>query len=788
MEIRFFRTVRAAAVCCGVVCMLSACVEQDTLSGPDRALIKRTVEEAIDWPAFMANQDPVWDRAPKRWENGPFLGNGLVGTLISVDPDGSHLKLWLCRSDVGKVDYPGHFRDPMRLQIGTINLHTAGAIDFERSTARLDLWNAEATGVLKTSKGEIEWRCFVPNGGTAIIFETECRGDEAIAWRSDFVEQGATNENADFSVFTVQDKVPHSRTTLAGGGYAVCWKRAPWKDGKERLVVSIGSSPVNRSLWSAEPAKMSAAEEALQSARALLHAEHDPDWWHEYYKRSFVSLPDRALESFYWIQIYKLACTARAGLPMMDNHGIWSVEPVFGFATWDLNVQITYRLHLAANRLEMGQPLVDFLKRSFNRDTMWSDEHGELRAGIKQQTFLRYRFFDPVYWEHKERLPADGPAKFLWGCHNVWLQYRFSQDPEILEPLRDMLVGGVNSILVTMEKDEAGRLNLPNGRSWESKEGRNATGILAVLKWSLEVLSEIEKKLGLSGQGKDWSAIRASVAPYPEDPEIGFLLAENEAPVAHRHWSHLLMIYPLYMLNWDEPADRARIRRSIDTWAELSAGLGDEIPRSGYAPVGAMCLYSSIGDASKTLRCIDKFLYSEHSYWGKTRPSIWANTMYREFGPVMETPLFFAASLQETFLQSWGGTIRVFPAVPAEWDDLVFHNMRAESGFLVSAKRENGKTRWIQITSLAGNPCRLQTDLPLDLERLPNGHYVLPIRKSETLLLSAEGLEERPTVAPVNDPAGQPNSFGLNERFLNPRPYFENYIPSDQKKEEEHAK
>jgi alpha-L-fucosidase 2 len=409
---------------------------------------------------------------------------------------------------------------------------------------------------------------------------------------------------------------------------------------------------------------------------------------------------------------------------------------------------------------------------------MWNQEHGELRAGIKQQTFLRYRFFDPVYWEHKETLPADGPGKFLWGCHNVWLQYQYSQDSEILSPLRDMLIGGVNSILATMEKDEAGRLNLPNGRSWESKEGRNATCILAILNWSLETLCLIEEKLDLTGTDKDWSAIRATIAAYPEDPEIGYLLAENEAPVSHRHWSHLLHIYPLHMVNWDQEENREKIRKSIDVWAELSAGLGEGPPRSGYAPIGAMTLYSSIGDSSRTLRCIEKLLCSEHSYWKKTRPSIWASTMYREFGPVLETPLFFATALQDTFLQSWGGTIRVFPAVPEEWSDLIFHNMRAEGGFLISAEREAGKTQWIQITSLSGKPCRLKTDMPLNFDRLPNGAYEIPITKGETLLLRAPGTSSKITVKPLVDKrqTGPANAFGLNERFLAPRPYFKHYF------------
>ena len=64
--------------------------------------------------------------------------------------------------------------------------------------------------------------------------------------------------------------------------------------------------------------------------------------------------------------------------------------------------------------------------------------------------------------------------------------------------------------------------------------------------------------------------------------------------------------------------------------------------------------------------------------------------MYVESGgrnPVLETPLSAAASIMELLLQSWGGKIRVFPAVPEDWNDASFDQLRAQGGFLVSASR-----------------------------------------------------------------------------------------------------
>jgi hypothetical protein len=43
--------------------------------------------------------------------------------------------------------------------------------------------------------------------------------------------------------------------------------------------------------------------------------------------------------------------------------------------------------------------------------------------------------------------------------------------------------------------------------------------------------------------------------------------------------------------------------------------------------------------------------------------------------------------------------------LPDSWRDVAFHNFRAEGAFLISARRENGKTSFVRIKSLAGEPC-----------------------------------------------------------------------------------
>ena len=56
-------------------------------------------------------------------------------------------------------------------------------------------------------------------------------------------------------------------------------------------------------------------------------------------------------------------------------------------------------------------------------------------------------------------------------------------------------------------------------------------------------------------------------------------------------------------------------------------------------------------------------------------------------------------AVHEMLLQSWHGTIRIFPAVSERWRDVSFENLRAEGGWIVSAKREQGQMTQVSITA-----------------------------------------------------------------------------------------
>ena len=124
-------------------------------------------------------------------------------------------------------------------------------------------------------------------------------------------------------------------------------------------------------------------------------------------------------------------------------------------------------------------------------------------------------------------------------------------------------------------------------------------------------------------------------------------------------------------------------------------------------------------------------------------------------------------------IQSWGRKIRIFPAIPDSWDDAVFHNLRAEGAFLVSAVRKNGKTAFVNLKSLAGEPCILKTDFsgPLSLVSdnsveykilEKDGEYEIFLGKGEEVTIYPSGAKPDLLIEPLRAQPGRMNCYGLN--------------------------
>jgi alpha-L-fucosidase 2 len=696
---------------------------------PPAATAPAPLADAVDWAAFLARNDLTWSQPPINWIEGPFVGNGLLGAMIYHDPkDPQTLRLDLSRSDLYNKAGLGGIRVPT----GHLELKPVGKItgvDY-----RLNLHDAEAVGTVRTDQGEVRWRAYVHADEPFLRLETTATGGE-VAFTCTYVQERAFNTRPGLrkppEPLKPTDTEPEPSLmqegplTLAwqpfnGGGGAATVVRQQG-EGAARVytaAIAVGwtddSPKAEARQWVATP---QATEGGLASHRA---------WWHRFYQASFVSVPDARLESFYWIQLYKLGSATRADRPAMDLMGPWYQRSVW-LAYWmNLNIQLAYWPVYAANQPELGESLTRWVAKyqenlTLNAPKEWQADSAYLPR-VTGPTLARGGNGSPLK-------PGGELGNLPFLVHNLYLHYRYTMDETLLrEVVYPLLTRSVNFYRHNFITGADGRYHLPLATSPEYETLAEDTNYdLSLCRWACETLLSSAARLKIDDPLIPvWKDILVKLTPYPENPETGYLIgAKVPLEHSHRHFSHLFMVYPLATVDI-LGADRPVVERSIRHWLGLSKS------HQGYSYTGGASMAAYLGDGDQALerlnRLFDRYMKS--------------NTFYVEAGlcPVIETPLSGARSLQDMLLQSWGPAIRVFPGVPTTWKDAVFRDLRTEGAFLVSAVRRDGATRWVRVQSLAGEPCRLITDLknfrvtssrPLTPQPQADGSLVLPLAKGD---------------------------------------------------------
>jgi hypothetical protein len=758
------------------------------MTGAFQALAAVKVD--VNWETFLARHDLVWTEAPRAWHDGPFLGNGMLGSMVHQMDDHT-LRISLGRADMEDHQLEGtSFIKQSRLPNGYFTVKTVGKITgFD---GRLDLYNAEARIQVKTEKGTIELRGLVHSDDMVIFYEFLPTAGEK-DFQLDFMPLKAMSParlQAELAVKEQGDKAPSSR---------IGWAKSPYKYNPEPELMTVDGCSVskqpltcggeNGTAWIIKEGSKGSKKlfisiehsypEATATADAVAHLkaiENEPlepfvsrhrKWWHDYYPQSFISIDDTRMESFYWIQVYKFGSGARKGRAFMDTMGPWTVENTAWANGWfNLNTQLSYWFLSTANRMDVAESLFAKLDEKLPQlvKNMPASCKGECAGigSITPQTFI-----SPV-----GTVGSGFMGDLLWTCHDYWLMLERTMDVErTTQKFFPLLKKTVNTYLSYMVEGDDGKVHLPKTRSPEYGGGEDCNFNLALFRWGLATLIEIDERYDLDDPLRSkWKDVHARLVEYPTN-ENGYMVAKDfPFEKSHRHYSHLMMIYPLMEVNWDQPGNRELIKKSVDHWINYP-GTGN----AGYSFSGAAAMVALMGDGEEAARYLDIFMRMQELF-PKGAGKIWCTTMYTETGriqPVTETPLSLCDSMQLMLLQSWGDTVRVFPAVSKDWKNIAFDGLLAKGGFEVSASRENGITQFIQIKSKAGEPCLLKSDIKLGrIEGIPEsavkqvaqGLYKINLNKGQTMTLFAEGVEGA-VISPVEAKPENCNAFGLNERY-----------------------
>ena len=667
-----------------------------------------------DWRNRLSAYDFWWtdkERLPDGWTKGAFLGNGVQGVMLYFTGEGEERKL---HAELGSHDvydrrssrdfWMAKQFDSPRLPVGSLEYPCPGKIlDF---TMHLSLYDASADLYIRTESMELECMFYVCASMQMIVAEQ--RRGALSAWK--FIPGKAVSPRQSFGLRMGEDSridreyKYHPEPRLEEAWAETMQETACIQElDRDWSTITVFQRDVKRGclfagICQGQGIETDKVKKSLEREKSRDYRRLHLQWWHEYYPVSGIKIPDTSLEAFYWRQIYKLGCAVREDSRVMDNQGPWLFETPWPGTWWNLNVQLCYWPLYTAGRLSQAASLNHFLMRY--KDDLTENVPERYRydsSGIGTNTTwnLKSGIADPETDNGQQFVEL---GNLTWALHDCWLYYRMSMDKEMLRTmLYPLLKRSINYYLHFLRKGEDGRLHLPPTSSPEYGElCEDCNYDLSLLRWGCMALLDITETLGIDDEKKEeWMNVCENLTDYPRN-ETGYMIGKN-LPYArtHRHFSHLMMHMPLYLVNRDNSDTWSLVERSINHWFSYR---GDIL---GFSHVGASLLYSAYQKGNEAVEQI-RWLLKEH---------VTFNTMYQEAGPVMETPLAAAECIQQLLLQSWGGKIRVFPAVPDEWESTSFSGFAAQGGFRVSARYEDHRTVWREIESLAGEACIVETGM-----------------------------------------------------------------------------
>ena len=710
----------------------------------------------------------------KTWEEGIPLGNGLTGGLLWGE---SHtINLSLDRGDLWDERLPEIYRQagwnydtikrlkaagnqqeisrrfdapynqypyPTKLPVGRLVL----TFDETQQAKTFSLDMREAVGRVELTRSDIE--CFF--SATAPVAFLRIRGP---APSLHIVRPDGLDRLGYAPAHFVRSGNITSMVQKAAEGlsYGVVIAEQH-REAETLLAISIVSSTDGADLLAIGSRRVRDALDAGYAASFRSHRR----WWEDFWVTSAVTIPDARLQKHYNLVKYFYGAASRVGAPPMPLQGVWTrddgnLPPWKGDFHNDLNTQMTYLAYQTAGLFEAGRSFLDYqwqllpAYRRFARQFYGVD--GAIVPGVATLGGK-----PAGGWSQYALSPTNG----LWVGQSFYLHWRYTMDRDFLANRAYPWLSEITTGVVNLLQEREGKLYLPLSSSPEIHNNSlrawltpNSNYDLALLQWAFDALGEMAAQLERPADVAHWRTLREKLDDLLIDHDNVLMFAKGEPfRASHRHHSHAMAIHPLGTLNVEGNAhDRAVIDATLDRMEKLGTRAW-----VGYSFSWFACMLARAGRPDEALRYLTDYerAFILRNGFHVNGDQIGAGLSAFRYHPfTLEGNFLAMQAIQEMLLQSWGGRVRVFPALPHAWADVAFDRLRAEGGFIVSARRTAGTTKMVRIVATTDQPLRLKNpfgEAPFHANRpieRTGDELRCDLRKGETLeLLAADARQTR---------------------------------------------
>lgn len=719
----------------------------------------------------------VFDSLATRWDEGIPLGNGWLGALIWKKDN--HIRLSLDRVDLWD-DRPMPQIDKLRFnwiaeQVKKKDYDTVqklGDEPYEKYPAPTKIPGAALEFDLSTL-GRVKSNVLdIKNGVNTIEFENGGRFRTYIhATR----QVGYISfENAVSSVIIPQLIVPAYYTGKSGAagnsvegqglerlGYAkgtitkshnaIRYHQPTWNGHFYEVLIRWFTLDGNR--WIAE---WTITNDKKAQLPTLSPAVAEPTgwdthvkWWNDYWSRSAVSLPDPQLEKQYYLEMYKFACVARANTPAITLQAIWTADngnlpPWKGDFHHDLNTELSYWPGYTGNHLDLTASYTNWLWHIKAENEKWTKQCFET-SGLNVPGVTTISGKPMGGWIQY----SVSPTTAAWLAQHFYWQWKYSMDDTFLKEKCYPYFNEIELYLSQMlnrEKDTNQKHQLPLSSSPEYFDNSIYAWFTSFTNYDLALVKNFYEEgtdvsaAAYSRRPTEWIEEQRMLPDFTVN-ETGLAVAPGQnLDVSHRHMSPYMAIYPLCLLDIENPADKEIIERSIHHIEEK--GTRGWV---GYSFSWMACIYARAKQADNAVRQLKIFagnFCSPNSFHlnGDQKGGEYSAATYRPF--TLEGNFAFAQAVHELLIQTRNAVIEVFPAVPESWKNIAFHTLRTEGAFLVSAVKKNAVVSEVKVTAEKGGELLLKLPFKTWLVdgverkdvRIENGIAAVHTQKGQTII------------------------------------------------------
>lgn len=448
-------------------------------------------------------------------------------------------------------------------------------------------------------------------------------------------------------------------------------------------------------------------------------------WWRQFWSKSYIEIPDKKLQSWWYGSLYVLASCSQPGNVAPGLWGNWTTSTDMGWQddyTLDYNYEAPFWAAYPTNHVSLADPydapLLAWIKRGQG-----------LARRMHQRGILYYAHLAPSPgWSADNFRSLDQKSDALFAAVDCIQRWRYTHSSAYARKVWPLLTGVADywdHTLKLVNGRYVDNNDAPDEHLWGSAHDVNPATTIGFLRMLYPALMEMSRQLHTDQTLRpEWQHILSHLSPLPIAP------ANSVAAIRHAIGrpvppSQMVILQSQHGMQWvslsagdrfssNPPVKPSGSSPGMDSlqvvFPAWNIGLesSSALRKAAVNTVNYMRLWYDKNDTSSFYPAAADAGYNPQSILRHLHLLI-THIGYPNFAFAMpaggiENQATVPTTIAAMLLQSYQKNIHVFPDWPRQ-QNASFGNLLAVGDFLVASKLTHGQISYVRITSQRGGIC-----------------------------------------------------------------------------------